>query len=284
MTHPTAGDYTESQRKACYSVLIDLIHILGAFVDDLAIVGGMVPSLLIPNATEKHPGTMDIDVAINPKNIDDAAYATINKLLTTHGYRLNENTSAQFKYFKNITTDGQKYIIEVDLLTGEYLGDTGRNRRHEPIQDIKALKARGADLVFDRTETITISGNLPDKGGQDTVRCKIAGVVPFIVMKGIVLARRKKEKDAYDLEYVLRNYPSKIDSIAKLMKPDLANRIVQEALFNIANAFQSLDHYGPTAIVNFLEISNDQERLIRQQKSYQLIQELLSKTLFAKDT
>jgi hypothetical protein len=226
MTFPIASEYDPLKVKACHSVLIEVVHILGDYVDDMAIVGGWVPKLLIDNAAEEHIASMDVDLALNQEKISEEAYATINKILTQHGYRQNTEKNAQFKYFKDVTVEGTRFTIELDLLTGEYGGDTGKGRRHEAIQDVRALKARGADLVFDRTKTVTVSGELPNEGGKDTVTCKIAGVVPFIVMKGIVLARRKKPKDAYDIEYVLRNYPGSIDAIVELMSVDLENILV----------------------------------------------------------
>ncbi len=276
MTHPLASEYTWPQRQACRSVLIELIHILGDFVDDMAIVGGWVPELLIPNPHEEHVGTMDIDLAFNPENISEDAYTTINELLTTHGFSPNDQGNAQFKYFKTVTVEGVEYTVEVDLLTGEYLGETGRNRRHESIQDIKALKARGVDLVFDRTETVTIEGGLPNQGGKDILTCKVAGIVPFIIMKGIVLTRRKKEKDAYDLEYVLRNYPGGVHAVAQLIAVDINHTIVKESLRNIEAAFSSPEHYGPVSIVDFLGIDDPEARVIKQRLFYQTVQDFLN--------
>jgi hypothetical protein len=279
MTFPKASEYSPQQIKACHCVMVELVHILGDYIDDMAIVGGWVPTLLIPNAQEEHIGSMDVDLALNGAKISADAYASINKILTRHGYRQNEAANAQFKYFKDLTIGGQGYIVEVDLLTGEYGGETGKNRRHEPIQDAKALKARGADLVFERTETIEVSGDLPDNAGKDTVKCKIAGVVPFIVMKGIVLARRKKEKDAYDLDFVLRNYPGSIKAIAELISVDLGNGLVQEALSNIAQKFETVDHWGPTAVADFKEVDDQGERERIKRRAYEMAQNLLDRTI-----
>src|SRR5262249_51054778 len=74
--------YSEGKIQACHSVLVvELAHILGEFVDDMAVVGGWVPSLLIPNAEEEHIGSMDVDLALNGANISEESYATINKIL-----------------------------------------------------------------------------------------------------------------------------------------------------------------------------------------------------------
>ena len=272
-------DHSENIKAACYAVLIELMHILGDFRDDIAIVGGWVPSLLIPDAPERHLGTTDVDIVLNHHALSGSSYATIHKLLVKNGYKQNEALNAQFKYFKDVDIGGKTYSIEVDLITGEYGGTTGRNRRHEPVQDAKALKARGADLVFGRTQTVTISGQLPNNRGTDTVKFSIAGVVPFIVMKGIALERRLKPKDAYDLEYVIRNYHGGVKAISELIKPDLHNPIVIEALSNIEQKFASHDQYGPRSISNFLDVQNTDERLRIERRAYETVQELLDLTI-----
>jgi hypothetical protein len=277
MTFPIASEFDPRKVRACHSVLVEVVHILGDYVEDMAIVGGWVPTLLIEGAAEEHAASMDVDLALNQEKISEEAYATINKILTEHGYRQNTEKNAQFKYFKDLTVDGQTFTIELDLLTGEYGGDTGRSRRHESIQDVHPLKARGADLVFERTKTITVSGELPNDGGKDTVTCKIAGVVPFLVMKGIVLARRKKPKDAYDIEYVLRFYPGSIETIAELMSADLENGLVKEALNNMSQKFETVDHVGPASVAVFLGIDDKEEQMRIKRRAFETVQAFLKR-------
>lgn len=272
---PNASDYEEDKLKACQSVLVEVIHLLGDYVDDIAIVGGWVPTLLLPHSDEKHIGTMDVDIALNRENINDEAYSTIHKILTKSGYVQSTKRGAQFKYIKEILINSHLYRIEVDLLTGEYGGGTGKKRRHEPVQDVMALKARGVDFVFGRTEPVQITAELPGDGGRDTVKCRVAGVVPFIVMKSIVLVRRKKEKDAYDLVFLIRHFPGGGNAIVKLLRPDIENGLVLEALKNLREKFSSPDDYGPAAVAHFLGIDEKSERDIIRQQAFQTIDQFL---------
>ena len=41
-------DYTAAAVEAARSVLIELTHILGEYRDDMVLVGGWIPELLIP--------------------------------------------------------------------------------------------------------------------------------------------------------------------------------------------------------------------------------------------
>ncbi len=57
------SDYQEAEVQACFSVLLEIMTALGELRENVVIVGGNVPSLLIPSAKEKHPGTLDVDLA-----------------------------------------------------------------------------------------------------------------------------------------------------------------------------------------------------------------------------
>ena len=43
-------DYTAAAVDAAKSVLIELMHILGEYRDDMVLVGGWIPDLLIPTS------------------------------------------------------------------------------------------------------------------------------------------------------------------------------------------------------------------------------------------
>ena len=74
----------------------------------------------------------------------------------------------------------------MNFLSGQY-GGTGKSHRTQKIQDVRARKARGCDLAFENFVTVEMEAKLLE-GGMDRVICKVAAVVPFIVMKGMALA------------------------------------------------------------------------------------------------
>lgn len=202
----TRKDYGADAVAAARSVLIELTHLLSEYQDDLVIVGGWVPELLLPNANERHVGSLDVDIAIDHRSIPEHVYRTIQELLLSRGYEQGDQPFVFVRLVENI-------LIEVDLLSGEY-GGTGRNRRHQTIQEFKARKARGSDLAFELNTEIELTGTLPG-GGLDTVKVRVASIVSFIVMKAAALAGRLKEKDAWDIVYCLRNYPGGVEAVVE---------------------------------------------------------------------
>ena len=71
------SDYTPPETQACLSVLVEVMTVLGEFRENIVIVGGNVPPLLIKSADVKHPGTMDIDLALDNRRISNDTYRTI---------------------------------------------------------------------------------------------------------------------------------------------------------------------------------------------------------------
>lgn len=250
------SDYSEVMVQAAHSVLLEVMRVLGEYRDDIAVVGGWVPELVIPNSEEQHIGTTDVDLALDHRMLDEIGYETIKNLLTKSGYRPDDQQP--FIFYRDLEVDGTPVTIEVDLVAGEYAG-TARKHRTQKVQDVRARKARGCDLVFDLFTKVTINGTLPD-GRKDTTTIRVANIVSFLVMKGMALADRDKAKDVYDIYFCLINYPGGIDGIVQAILPHLKNKLVCEGLLKIKEKFQSPEHVGPVGVVDFKEITDPEER------------------------
>ncbi|TEB07961.1 hypothetical protein Psch_01516 [Pelotomaculum schinkii] len=189
----TRTDYTADAVAAARSVLLELTHLLGQYREDIVLVGGWVPELLLPQSQERHIGSMDIDMALNHRTLMDTHYRTIMELLLERGYR--QGAQQPFIFYRTVSVNGRDVVVEVDFLAGEYQG-TGKSHRTQKIQEIKARKARGCDLSFEMYQEVAIQGELPG-GGNDTTTIRVASIVPFIIMKGMALHDRLKEKDEF---------------------------------------------------------------------------------------
>ena len=270
----TKHDFEEREVKAAYSVLVELIHILGEYKDAFVIVGGSVPPLLFPDSANKYVGTLDVDIAINHNMIDGDTYQTIRKALMNKGYK--EDDKQPFIFYRSVSvSDDEQIVVQVDLLSGEY-GGTGKSHRTQKVQDIRARKARGSDLAFKMYKEVEVEAELPE-GGIDKVKFRIAALVPFIVMKGMALNERLKEKDAWDIYYCLINHPGHIDGIIEEFKDFTENELVKEGLRKIKAKFASPDHIGPKCIADFEEIGDKDERDRIQRDAYERVKYLIEK-------
>jgi hypothetical protein len=268
----TRESYSKREVEACKSVLLEILHVLGEHRDSIVLVGGWVPPLLYPQAANQHVGSLDVDLAINSLVIDNETYQTIRKSLLARGYQEGKQP---FIFYRRLHLSDNSIIeVEVDFLSGEY-GGTGKSHRTQTVQDIHARKARGCDLAFEQFEIMEIEGELPE-GGIDRVQFRVASVVPFLIMKGMAMADRLKEKDAWDIYFCLRNHPGGLDGLIEVFKPHLQLRLVREGLEKIKEKFASVNHIGPRLITNFEGISNEEERTRIQRDAFERVQYLLN--------
>jgi hypothetical protein len=251
----TRRDYTAEAVEAAKSVLIELMHLLSEYRDEIVLIGGWVPELLHPQEPRRHVGSMDIDLALNHLKIQDG-YRRIEELLHNRGY-YQEDGRQQFVFFRDVLVAGQTVTVQVDLLSGEYEG-TGKGRRHQVVQDLKARKVRGCDIAFVMAEEIEIEGEIPG-GGLDRVTIRVASIVPFFVMKGMALDERLKEKDAWDIYYCILAYPGGIEALAEVFRPHLSHGLVQEGLAKIARHFADIRSIGPRFVAAFEEADDPEE-------------------------
>ena len=77
----TRTDYNQIAVKAAYSVLIEIVRILGEYRDDIVLIGGWVPQFLFQNTSEWHTGSIDVDLALDHRRITDEVYKSIHDLL-----------------------------------------------------------------------------------------------------------------------------------------------------------------------------------------------------------
>ncbi|MEA3459741.1 MAG: hypothetical protein U9R11_03550 [Chloroflexota bacterium] len=253
------------------SVYLELMTILGAYREALVLVGGWAPYFILErfgreDTDFRHIGSVDIDIAVNPRLVSPDEYASIVERLERRGYRQRLDKLGQpipfiFERKVELGEGRPSRIIEVDFLAPEY-GGTGKKHRHQRIQDdLLARKARGCDIVFDHCFDYELKGVLPG-GAENTVKVKIAGLVGCLTMKGIVLGERYHEKDAYDIYSVITYYRGGPGGAAQEVKPHLGNSLVHEGIDNIAEKFQSIRSIGPAGVGNFLAAdSAERDRL-----------------------
>ncbi|MBL8229321.1 MAG: hypothetical protein JNL98_12615 [Bryobacterales bacterium] len=116
----TFRDYSGDQVEAARSVLLELVRLLGEYRDDIVVVGGWVPQLILPQTPLQHVGSIDVDLALNHVTLEDPGYATIQTLLLRRGYE--QSPKQPFIFFRTVEIGGNPIRVQVDFLAGEYEG------------------------------------------------------------------------------------------------------------------------------------------------------------------
>lgn len=262
-------DYSEGQREAAHRVLIEVTNILHDYQNDILLIGGWVPDLLFPN--KDHIGSIDVDILLNHKNLVEASYATIRRLLISSDYQLHPEKS--FSFIRKVSIEGQEYDVDLDILAGKY-GGTDAEKFSQHIQGVKALKATGGNFAFEiPASEVVVHAERPD-GAKDSAHVKVVSMVAFLVMKAAALGRNKN-KDAYDIYFCVKNWPDGIDALAKCFEPVRMHGLVRDMCEKLNEKFASPEHAGPRDIVEFLDIHDEEEAEQLQRDAYERIHQLL---------
>ena len=108
----TRKDYTAEAVKAAHSVLIELMHLLGEYRENIVLIGGWVPDILLSNEGAPHVGSIDVDLALDHKKFKDEGYRNIRELLLNRGY---EEGVQLFVFERTVDVNGNDVVVEVDL-------------------------------------------------------------------------------------------------------------------------------------------------------------------------
>jgi len=137
---------------------------------------------------------------------------------------------------------GVSYMDKVDLVSGEYA--QGERLSAITVNELSLNTLRGIDLAFECCEEITIKGPMPD-GGSNTVRARVVRPEAYILIKAFALADRMKDKDAYDVAFVLNHYRPTLTALAERVAPIVSGGLGAEAFAILMEKFAERDAVGP---------------------------------------
>ncbi|RIV84173.1 hypothetical protein [Aurantiacibacter zhengii] len=246
----SAADYDSRSTAAVRSAIVEIGQVLGSYRGKYTIVGGSVPWLLLDQESMAHVGTQDLDLDLDPEALSDGEYSLLVDALLENGYQQSE-ALARFQLQREIDLqDGEKPVrVIIDFLMPR--DAMVSNKGPKLIEGFAVQKADGADLGVAYQEIIEVAGPMPT-GGTNRVRIAVCTIPAFLAMKGHALDGRKKEKDAYDVYYAIRNYSGGTMAIAEACRP-LLDEASGIAGFKLIDAkFDTLESYGPTSVRNFV--------------------------------
>ena len=224
-----ASDYDESQLAHVRATCLYVATKLGDMLDEVVIVGGIVPSLLIDqgNVREKHVGTTDLDVGVPLPIFEKKRYQTLTERLRQAGLSpdTSEGGSPTRRRWK---IDGPKEV-GVDFVS----------------------VAWGLQFAFIDCVRVTLQGKtIRDEEARQEVR--VSGPTAFVLMKALVFRARGGSKDAYDLVYFLQNHDAGVGGVATRLRTLLHHPSALKAIGYLSEDFASADAVGPRRVAEFL--------------------------------
>ncbi|MFT3879225.1 MAG: hypothetical protein QM703_06145 [Gemmatales bacterium] len=237
---------------------------LGDLRDEVVIVGGLVPNLIVPQSPSQpgksvHIGTLDVDIGLAVAILDEQKYHELCQRLRNAGFMPDINDAGKPTNQRwRIESENQK--VAIDFLIPPTLETDKGGRLRNLEEGFAAIIVPGLELAFQDKRLMTLEGETirHEKATRQVWVCE-AGA--FTVLKALAFQGRGENKDAYDLVYLLQNYGNSIDDVFQRLKPLLTNASVQQAIVILENDFSEIDSVGTMRVAEFLGDSQDETTL-----------------------
>ena len=141
------------------------------------------------------------------------------------------------------------------------------------VNELQINTLKGLDLAFEHSETLEITGRMRN-GASNTVKARVVRPEAFVLIKAFAMDERLKAKDAYDVYFVVSQYPDGPHELGNRISAMLPNGLVEEAVRILQNKFAQLNSIGPIHVAEVMEQQgNDVAQ--SQQEAYQYLQAML---------
>lgn len=254
----TADGYPPELAVEAKRMCLYIATILGDLLDDVVVVGGLVPYLLVDQTTAtaegRHVGTRDLDLGIALALLNEERYREIARRLRDRGFQQATNHQG------NPTR--QTWVLADARVTLDFLiPPVAEGQRPGSLQhleaDFAAIVMPALPLAFLDAVTVMLDDVTPhEERARREVR--VAGPAAFVAMKAHAFRIRGANKDAYDLVYLLTHHGDEpVVGVAQAFHAIADHHQAQKALDLLAEDFASIDHVGPKRHAEFLGNRDD---------------------------
>lgn len=256
-----ASEYKSEQVELVRATCLYVATRLGVLMDEVVVVGGLVPSLLIdqgalPEGASAHVGTMDLDIGLKLALLDEGRYRTLTERLRDAGFTQDQTEEGRpTRQRWRVTGLGS---VTVDFLIPPSLATDQGGKLRDIEKDFAAIIAPGLKLAFEDRRRVRIEGKtiFGEKATREVWAC---GPGAFVVLKALAFLGRGENKDAYDLYYLVRNFGAGVEDVAACLRPLLGDDEVQKAIQVLRDDFLDHDGVGPRRVAEFLQGGPDDE-------------------------
>lgn len=257
-----ASGYSSATGLVVYSTALYLATKLGDLRDDIVVVGGLVPTLLIPQSSSAtgrspHVGTMDVDLGLAIALLDQQRYHELCERLRGAGFEPDVNDAGNPTNQRwRINADDHRVTVDF-LIPATSAGDKGGTLRHLKA-GFAAVVMPGLELAFADRQLLTLTGDTVHHE-QATRAIWVCGAGAFIVLKALAFDNRGENKDVYDLIYMLQNYGISINDVFERLRPLLQSIAAGQALAILKRDFKGINSVGPKRLAEFLGDPGNEE-------------------------
>ena len=247
-------DDLDTVKRCC----LYIATVLGDLLDDIVIVGGLVPPLLIapkvaPAGDGSHSllttqaATKDLDLALGLSIFDDAKYTEIHDRMRSAGF--SNDAPSLFRWRIE-----EPRFVTVDFLIEQDVDDNLAGKSKFLANDLAPIRTPGLNLAFADRKNIRMKGyTVLDEWVEKDIG--VCGIGAFIVLKSLAVSGRRENKDAYDLIYALNATmfdESLRSEVLAFLHDNRNDECVEKAFETIKGYFGQHDSIGPMNVARFL--------------------------------
>jgi hypothetical protein len=232
--------------------LRSILSQLGPAAEGIFLIGGLTPRYLVPEippGIHPHMGTTDLDLVLTLAAAPDGdGERSLSEHLRSLGFAprpaADEPREPVFRWGRRVG----EVMVKVEFMcpAGDRPGGTiESNPAPGAGKELGALRIPGAELAaLDYVERELAGPTI--EGDHVVVRLRVANLLPFLVLKAFALDEREKDKDGYDIVWLLSAYGDTPADAARAARhsPVMDHPMVTRAIRRLREHFSTRDARG----------------------------------------
>lgn len=252
----------------------DLMRALGFTAAHVVLIGGLVPSLLVPvldPGIEPHVGTADLDLCLSIALVEGQTetYERMEAVLRGRDFEVGDVT---FRWHRRA---GLALTVEFFCAAGEdrpagqiFRPSAADNPtgKHNFGGRLSALALEAGELLTRDVDVVTQIVELPQGRGQYEASIRVTGPLAFLVAKTDALRDRDKPKDAYDIVWLIESWPGGPASAARAFgqRPAYRDEQVSVAMRHLGEMFADPGRVGARSYARFVATNLTEEPVLER--------------------
>lgn len=241
-------------RQAAEAALIRVVHNYGA-IPEFVVLGGLVPPILCSASKLLHAGTIDIDVQVNMEIAAGAVNAVrLERALLDAEFEPEGKDIWRWRAESEMPPMTIKFELLADL-------DDARAQSIVGFSGCRALGAanlRGTGFAARDRMLHRLRSSIG--GVEHRAEVSVAGTAGFLLAKTAAAHQRRKEKDWYDIAFVLLHNdaggPEEAATLVRRRFEDSLHGEILTALHDLRANFGTPSAQGPTAYASQMQLDH----------------------------